>query len=134
MVRSTARSLPASSWCCVEHWCCASANRTAPRARTRMSEFPTIAHRNFDVPPESAGQRLDQFVTASLGAEGVSRSRVQLLLDQGAVLVNSKGEKASYRLRGGEHIAITGNPHPAPLKAIPEDIPLDVVFEDGDLA
>lgn len=99
-----------------------------------MPELPTIAHRNFDVPPESAGQRLDQFVTASLGSEGVSRSRVQLLLNQGDVLVNGKGEKASYRLRGGEHIAITGDPHPAPLKAIPEDIPLDIVFEDADLA
>ncbi len=99
-----------------------------------MTESSTIAHRNFDVLPESAGQRLDQFVTASLGAEGVSRSRVQLLLDQGDVLVNGKSAKASYRLRGGEHIAITGNPHPAPLKASPEDIPLDVVFEDADLA
>ena len=100
-----------------------------------MSESSTtIAHRDFDAPPESAGQRLDQFVTASLEAEGVSRSRVQLLLDQGDVLVDGKCEKASYRLRGGEHIAITGNPHPAPLKATPEDIPLDVVFEDADLA
>jgi 23S rRNA pseudouridine1911/1915/1917 synthase len=38
------------------------------------------------------------------------------------------------KLRGGERIAITGEPHPAPLKATAEDIPLDVVFEDADLA
>jgi 23S rRNA pseudouridine1911/1915/1917 synthase len=37
-------------------------------------------------------------------------------------------------LRGGERIDITGEPHPAPLKATAEDIPLDVVFEDADLA
>ena len=37
-------------------------------------------------------------------------------------------------LRGGEQIVVTGEPHPAPLKATPEDIPLDVVFEDADLA
>ena len=65
---------------------------------------------------------------------GVSRSRIQLLIDQGDVLVNGRAEKASSKLRGGESIRITGEPHPAPLKAIPEDIPLDVVYEDSDLA
>jgi 23S rRNA pseudouridine1911/1915/1917 synthase len=64
----------------------------------------------------------------------VSRSRIQLLIDQGDVLVNGRAEKASFKLRGGESIRITGEPHPAPLKATPEDIPLDVVYEDSDLA
>jgi 23S rRNA pseudouridine1911/1915/1917 synthase len=99
-----------------------------------MAEPTTVSNRTFEVPPDEAGRRLDQFVAGSLGAEGVSRSRVQLLLDQGDVLVNGKHEKASYRLRGGEQIAVCGEPHPAPLKATPEDIPLDVVFEDADLA
>lgn len=93
-----------------------------------------IANLTIDVPPEAAGQRLDQFVASALGTEGVSRSRVQLLLDQGDVLVNEQREKASFRLRGGERIVVTGEPHPAPLKATPEDIPLEVVFEDADLA
>ena len=55
-------------------------------------------------------------------------------MDQGDVLVNGEREKASLKLRGGERIVITGEPHPAPLKAMAEDIPLDVVFEDDDLA
>jgi 23S rRNA pseudouridine1911/1915/1917 synthase len=84
------------------------------------------------VPQEAAGQRLDQFLTAQL--EGVSRSRVQLLLDQGDVLVDGARLKASYKLRGGEAIVITGEPRPAPLKAVAEDIPLSVVYEDKDLA
>jgi 23S rRNA pseudouridine1911/1915/1917 synthase len=88
--------------------------------------------RAIDVPAEAAGQRLDQFVAAQL--EGVSRSRVQLLMEQGGVLVNGEREKASLKLRGGERIAIAGEPHPAPLKATAEDIPLDVIYEDGDLA
>jgi 23S rRNA pseudouridine1911/1915/1917 synthase len=92
-----------------------------------MDELRTIA-----VPVEAAGQRLDHFIATQL--EGVSRSRVQLLLDQGDVLVNGAQVKASLKLRGGEQIAITGTPHPAPLKATPEDIPLDVVFEDAHLA
>lgn len=86
----------------------------------------------FVVPAEAAGQRLDQFLVTQI--EGVSRSRVQLLIDQDDVKVNGKVEKASLKLRGGESIALTGEPHPAPLKAEPEDIPLDVVYEDKDLA
>ena len=92
-----------------------------------MTELRTI-----DVPADAAGQRLDQFLASQL--EGVSRSRVQLLMEQGGVLVNGEREKASMKLHGGERIAITGEPHPAPLRAIAEDIPLDVVYEDADLA
>ena len=88
--------------------------------------------RVIEVPADGAGQRLDQFVASQL--EGVSRSRVQMLMDQGDVLVNGEREKASLKLRGGERITVTGEPHPAPLKAVAEDIPLDVVFEDADLA
>jgi len=87
---------------------------------------------SIDVPTEAAGQRLDQYLAAQL--EGVSRSRVQLLMAQGDVLVDGEREKPSMKLRGGERIAITGEPHPAPLKATPEEIPLDVVYEDEDLA
>ncbi len=88
--------------------------------------------RRFVVPQEAAGQRLDQFLTAQL--DGVSRSRVQLLLDQGDVLLDGQRPKPSSKLRGGESIAITGEPRPAPLKAIAEDIPLNVVYEDAHLA
>ncbi|HKN22206.1 MAG TPA: RluA family pseudouridine synthase [Terracidiphilus sp.] len=88
--------------------------------------------RTIDVPAEARGQRLDHFLATQL--EGVSRSRVQLLIDQGDVLVDGLPHKASLKLRGGERITITGEPHPAPLKAVPEAIPLDVVYEDADLA
>jgi 23S rRNA pseudouridine1911/1915/1917 synthase len=88
--------------------------------------------RNLEVPPEAAGQRLDHFIATQL--EGVSRSRVQLLLDQGDVLVNGTQAKPSLKLRGGEQIVITGEPRPAPLRATPQDIPLDVVYEDKHFA
>lgn len=87
---------------------------------------------SLSVAAESAGQRLDQFLAAQL--DGVSRSRVQLLLDQGDVSVDGAQQKASFKLRGGEHIVISGEPHPTPLKATAEDIPLHVVFEDENLA
>jgi 23S rRNA pseudouridine1911/1915/1917 synthase len=97
-----------------------------------MVEAAGNVRRTIEVPAEAAGQRLDQFLTAQL--DGVSRSRVQMLMDQGDVLVDGEREKASFKLRGGERLAITGEPHPTPLKAIAEDIPLDVLFEDADLA
>jgi 23S rRNA pseudouridine1911/1915/1917 synthase len=97
-----------------------------------MVEASDTAQQTIEVPTDAAGQRLDQFLAAHL--EGVSRSRVQLLMDQGDVLVNGDREKASMKLRGGERIVISGEPRPAPLKATAEDIPLDVVFEDADLA
>jgi 23S rRNA pseudouridine1911/1915/1917 synthase len=88
--------------------------------------------RTFTAGEEARGQRLDQFLAAQL--DGVSRSRVQLLLSQGGVLVDGVREKASLKLRGGERITVTGEPRPAPLRATPEAIPLDVVHEDADLA
>jgi 23S rRNA pseudouridine1911/1915/1917 synthase len=101
-----------------------------------IEPVPAIAEpspvRSFVAPPEAAGQRLDQFITAQI--EGVSRSRIQMLMDQGGVLVDGVREKASLKLRGGEHIEMTGEAHPEPLKATAEDIPLDVVYEDADLA
>ena len=101
------------------------------RWKVKRGSFMNEA-RSFSVPQEAAGQRLDQFLTGWL--DGVSRSRVQLLLEQGDVLLDGARPKASYKLRGGESIAITGEPRPAPLKAIAEDIPLQVVFEDAALA
>src|SRR5579883_33903 len=88
--------------------------------------------RRFVVPTEAAGQRLDHFLASQLGT--VSRSRVQFLLEQGDVLLNGTHAKASCKLRGGEEIVLMGDPHPAPLKAVAEEIPLDVIYEDADMA
>jgi hypothetical protein len=82
------------------------------------------------VPAEAAGQRLDQFLAAQL--EGVSRSRVQLLMDQGDVLVNGERKRLHSNCAAASDCHVTGEPHPTPLKATAEDIPLDVVFEDAD--
>ena len=97
-----------------------------------MAELPAFVPLSIAVPTEAKGLRLDHFLATQL--EGISRSRVQLLLEQGDVLVNGEQTKPSHKLRGGEDIRITGEPHPAPLKATPQDIPLDVVYEDKHLA
>jgi 23S rRNA pseudouridine1911/1915/1917 synthase len=87
---------------------------------------------NFIVAAEESGKRLDQFLAAAL--TDVSRARVQQLIEQKLVLVDGKAGKASLRLRGGESIAVLGPARVEPLRAIAEDIPLDIVYEDDDLA
>lgn len=84
------------------------------------------------VPPEAAGTRLDQWLASQLPE--VSRVRVQQLLEQGKVAIGSQRPKPSLRLRGGEEITVTGEVSLPPLRAFPEDIPLDVIYEDESLA
>jgi 23S rRNA pseudouridine1911/1915/1917 synthase len=86
----------------------------------------------ISVAAEDAGKRLDQFLAARL--ESVSRARVQELIADGKVLVNDAAVKASLKLRGGERVSVLGEAQRAPLKAIAEEIPLDLVYEDEDLA
>ena len=80
----------------------------------------------------AAGQRLDQFLTSQI--PDISRARVQQLLAEAKALVNGATAKPSLKLKGGEQITILGDPQPAPLRAMAEDIPLDIVYEDEDLA
>jgi 23S rRNA pseudouridine1911/1915/1917 synthase len=91
-------------------------------------QFPVT----ISVPSEAAGQRLDQFLTAQI--PDISRARVQQLLQEEKALVNESSARPSYKLRGGEKITILGDPQPPPLRAIAEDIPLDIIYEDADLA
>jgi 23S rRNA pseudouridine1911/1915/1917 synthase len=83
------------------------------------------------VPADAAGRRLDQYLVEALG---VSRARVQWLLSEEKVLLEGKPPKASLKLRGGEHVSVTGEAEPRPLRAQPESIALDLVYEDDDLA
>ena len=84
------------------------------------------------VPPEDSGRRLDAWLASRL--ENVSRARVQLLLSSSKVLVNGSAAKPSLKLRGGETIEIIGEAAPPPLRAVPEVIALDIIYEDDDLS
>jgi len=93
--------------------------------------MPTRAQ-SFTVAPEDAGKRLDQFLAGQLA--DVSRTRVQQLIEQERVEVDGKHLRAAHKLAGGETVTVTGDVQPPPLKAKPENIPLDVVYEDDALA
>jgi 23S rRNA pseudouridine1911/1915/1917 synthase len=88
--------------------------------------------RHFTADPAAQGKRLDQYLAQAI--PDISRARVQLLIDAGQVRVNGVAAKPKMKLSGGEPIEIEGAPVPPPLHAIPEDIPLDLLFEDRHLA
>jgi len=93
-----------------------------------MANFPL----HFSANEEDNGKRLDQFLVTQLTE--VSRARVQQLIGQGKVTVDDAPAKASHHLHGGERITVLSEARPTPLRAIAEEIPLDIVYEDDDLA
>ena len=81
--------------------------------------------------PDYHGVRLDIFLSRFL--KDLTRSQLQTMNRRGAILVSGVREKSGYRIRGGETIEIDPPP-PEPLSIEPESIPLDVCYEDSDLA
>ena len=79
---------------------------------------------------ESKNQRLDAFLASSL--DGLTRSQATRLIESGEVAVNGRAVSKSYKLAGGEDVAVT-LPEPEPVEVVPQDIPLDVVYEDADV-
>lgn len=78
-----------------------------------------------------AGGRVDAWLAGQL--EGFTRSAVQRLLEEGRVILeNGRAPAKNYRLTGAETLRVT-LPDPKPIQALPQNIPLDVVYEDGDL-
>ncbi len=82
----------------------------------------------FEVPPGKKKERLDLFLTNSI--ENATRSKVQKLIEADLVIVNGKFVKSSYLVQPEDIIEATHPVTPRPEKAEPEEIPLDIVFED----
>jgi 23S rRNA pseudouridine1911/1915/1917 synthase len=93
--------------------------------------MPEVLPTQITVVAEDAGKRLDQFLALHLD---VSRARVQQLISEQKVLVNSEPARASLKLRGGERVTVVASAARPPLRAIAEDIPLLILYEDADLA
>jgi 23S rRNA pseudouridine1911/1915/1917 synthase len=85
----------------------------------------------FIVSAEHAGERLDRFLVSQLPA--LSRSRIQSLMEEGRVLVDGVARKASHRIEAGETVTIE-IPPPPPAGVPAEAIPLEILYEDEDLA
>jgi 23S rRNA pseudouridine1911/1915/1917 synthase len=87
--------------------------------------------RIFPIGGEHAGLRLDRFLAAQLAE--LSRSRIQSLIDEGRVSVDGVVRKASHRVAPGESVAIE-IPAAPPPRVEPEHIPLQILYEDDDVA
>jgi len=84
----------------------------------------------LEAAPTDAGRRLDAYLHARLPE--YSRSRIQQWIESGSVRVDGAAQKRSYQLRGGEQIQVEPA-EPAPLRATPEDLPLEILYEDAEV-
>ena len=84
----------------------------------------------LETSPADSGKRLDQFLRERLPQ--YSRARLQDWIEQGRVLLDGLPQKRSHLLKGAEQIHVQPG-ELAPLRATPEDLPLDVLYEDADV-
>ncbi|XEC96888.1 RluA family pseudouridine synthase [Paenibacillus tarimensis] len=86
----------------------------------------------WTIEEQEAGERLDKFLAENLEEGAASRTQVQEWIKNGYVLVNENKVKANYKLAAGDEIAVTV-PQPETAEIKPEQIPLNIVYEDGDV-
>lgn len=78
----------------------------------------------------NSGERIDRFLSKDL--ENLSRSYLQKLLKDGDIIVNGKVVKANYKVSQGDEIQVS-IPEPETPDILPENIPLDILYEDDDI-
>jgi 23S rRNA pseudouridine1911/1915/1917 synthase len=88
-------------------------------------------HFRFEADPGQNFMRIDKFLVNRL--ENTSRSRIQNAAAAGNILVNDQGVKSNYKVRPGDIITIVMAYPPREIELIPEDIPVEVVYEDDHL-
>ena len=88
-------------------------------------------HHRFIVDAGQSLLRIDKFLCNRL--ESVSRSKVQSATEAGNILVNDKPVKSNYKVKPGDIISILMSHPPREIEIIPENIPINIVFEDDDI-
>ncbi len=94
-------------------------------------EVERYEHYRFTADPGQTLIRVDKFLTDRI--TGASRSRVQQSADAGNVEVNGEPQKSSYKVKPGDVVTVMMSYPPKDTSIIPEDIPLDIVYEDNEL-
>ena len=85
---------------------------------------------NFIIDKDDVSKRLDIYLSEKI--ENVTRSYIKTLIENGNILVNNKKEKAGYKLKLNDNIDVTLVEKESE-NIIPEDIPLDIIYEDDDI-
>ncbi len=98
-----------------------------------MKELPFLEEaQSYDIQEEQIGQRLDRFLAPLLPS--LSRTNIQQLIADEAVLVKGKASKPGYALRRGDTVTILRSTLVAPATdATAQELPLDILYEDEDL-
>lgn len=84
----------------------------------------------FSIPPELDGERVDRAVSQLV--EGLSRSAVQRLIEEGNLIKNRQPVSKNDRVKAGDSVRVTMR-EPRAIEAQPQEIPLDIRYEDDDL-
>lgn len=97
--------------------------------QTSDQEF--YEHHHFDVDPGQSLVRIDKFLFSKI--QGVSRTKIQAAAEANCILVNEKPVKSSYKVKPRDVISVVMGSPPISFELIPEDIPLNIVYEDDDI-
>jgi len=96
-----------------------------------QEESQTFEHHRFKADPGQSLLRLDRFLVDRL--QNSSRNKIQAAIDAGNVLVNGKPRKSNYKVKPGDEVSIEMDYPKREIELIPEDIPIEVVYEDESL-
>lgn len=88
-------------------------------------------HYRFKVDPGQSALRIDKYLFSRM--ENTSRTRIQNAADAGNILVNNKTVKPNYKVKPSDIIQIVLPNPPREIELIPEDIPINIVYEDDDV-
>ena len=83
---------------------------------------------HFDIPAGKRKERIDLFLSTTI--ENATRSRIQKLIEADLVSVNGKKIKSSYKVQPGDFVDVSIPITPRPEENEPEEIPLNIIFED----
>lgn len=96
-----------------------------------LEENGLFEHYKLQVDPGQSQVRVDKYLVNRI--DNASRSRIQAAADAGNILVNGKSVKSNYKVKPGDEVAIVMDFPRRELQIIPENIPLDIVYEDDQL-
>jgi len=92
------------------------------------SEGELFEHYRFEVSKGQGQLRIDKFLQAKI--ENASRSKIQAAAEAGAIIVNGNAVKSNYKIKPDDVIQIMLTYPPREIQIIPEDIPLEIIYED----
>jgi len=100
-------------------------------ANDELEESGLFEHYRLTVDPGQKALRIDKYLSNRI--DNASRSRIQAAADAGNILANNEAVKPNYKVKPNDEIVIVMDYPRRELKIIPEDIPLNIVFEDDQL-